>query len=182
MKLSKNKIKFKVNEREYRLKKWSTITTLLEGKKLVLAIGPSVTTVLDIQLNSKKEDTLESLIEEDGTDFLLTTAVTALQTNLTDDHFISVFDKLLSGLEYRCRDEDGELGDFVKVGEEWSEHFDNYQEDFDIVTKESFKANLYDFFMKQATVRSSIEKMLTVVKPLTDQLKNNTKEDTNLKS
>jgi len=176
-KLSKNKEKFLVNEKEYRFTKWSTITTAIEGKKLLLAVAPSFTAMADMKIGtSSTQESLTEIIEGGDIEFLLTGAITQLSGNFTDEHFESLVNKLLSSLEYRVR-EDGELGDFKKV-EDWSEHFDEYPEDFEVVVVKSVKVNLYDFFMKQATVRSSIEKILAVVQPLAKQLNKNTNEDT----
>lgn len=185
-KLSKNKEKFKVNEREYRLTKWSTITTAIEGKKLLMAVAPSFTAMADMKLGSPTtEESLNDIIEGGDIEFLLTGAITQLSTNFTDEHFESLTNKLLSSLEFHKREpstfnEEGEetLGDwedFTSI-DDWSEHFDDYPEDFELTLVKSIKVNLYDFFMKQATVRSSIEKVLAVVKPLTSQLNENTKD------
>jgi len=179
IKLSKNQEEFTVNGNEYRTKKWSTITTMLEGKRLLLALAPSFTTMADMKMGSAREEqSLDEIVEGSDIEFLLTGAISQLSANFTDDHFESLCEKLLSNFEFRTRKEDGEFGDYTKIGD-WSEHFDEYGEDFELVLVKSAKVNLYDFFMKQATVRSSIEKVLTVVKPLATQLKNNMSEGTN---
>jgi len=179
IKLSKNQEEFTVNGREYRTKKWSTITTMLEGKKLLLALAPSFTTMADMKLaTSKDEPTLDEIVEGSDIEFLLTGAISQLSANFSDEHFESLCEKLLSNFDYRERREDGEFGDYEKITD-WSEHFDEYGEDFEQVIVKSAKVNLYDFFMKQATVRSSIEKVLTVVKPLATQIEKNLNVDGN---
>lgn len=176
LKLSKNKEKFSVNEKEYRVTKWSTITTLLEGKKLLLAIAPALSTIADMKLDkSLREPSLEELVEGTDIEFLLTGAFTQLSANFSDELFEGLVTKLLSGIEYRVREEDGEFGDW-KEPSDWSEHFDDHTEDFELVIMKSAKVNLYDFFMKQATVRSSIEKVMTVASPLVKQLGSGLKE------
>ena len=74
------------------------------------------------------------------------------------------------------RDEDGEYGDYEEVAE-WSEHFDEYGEDFEAVVIKSGKVNLYDFFIKQPTVRSSIEKVMKFTKPLMNSMQKSVNED-----
>ena len=186
-KLSKSKEKFKVNNREYRISKWSTFTTVLEGKKLLLAVAPSLTAMADMKLGSvTSQESLTEIIEGGDIEFLLTGAVTQLSSNFTDEHFESLVAKLMTGLEYRQREDStfngegeevlGDFGDFTTI-DDWSDHFDDYQEDFEQVLVQSIKVNLYNFFMKQPTVRTSIEKVLTVVKPLANSLNKNMNED-----
>lgn len=175
-KLSKNKEIIKLNGREYRTNKWSTITTMLEGKKLILAIAPSFSTMADLKLSShSKEPTLDELVDGADTDFIFTAAISQLTSNFTDDHFVDLLEKLLSNFEVRETDEDGNVGDWVKI-EDWSAHFDTYPEDFETLVIKSAKVNLYDFFMKQATVRSTLEKVTEVASPLLTKLKNDLKE------
>lgn len=181
IKYSKNEVKVKVGEREYSTFKWSVITTLSQGKKLAGAVAPSISTMADMWMaNKKDEGSLEEIIEGTDIEFLLTGAITQLSNNFTDEHFEELCNSLLSNYKYRERQEDGEMGQFIDI-EDWSEHFDEYQEDFEAVLIHSAKVNLYDFFMKQPTVRSSIEKVLTVVNPLLENLKNDSNEDTNSK-
>ena len=177
-KFSKNKEKFTVNEvRQYRLTKWSTITTLFEGQKLLKTIAPSFAAMADMKIGSQaKPESLDEIIEGTDIEYMLTGAITQLSMNFSDEHFEELVNKLLQGLEYRSKDEENEWGDFKDVTD-WSEHFDEHPEDFEIVVVKSIKVNLYDFFMKQATVRSSIEKVLTVVKPLANHLNKSMKED-----
>lgn len=173
-KLSKNTEKFVVNENEYRITQWSTITTVVEGKRLLMAVAPSFTAMADMKMDSAStQESLTEIIEGGDIEFLLTGAITQLSSNFTDEHFEDIIGKLLSCIEFRGKGED----DFVKI-EDWSEHFDDHPEDFELVVVKSAKVNLYDFFMKQATVRSSIEKVLSVVRPLAKQLNKNTKEGT----
>lgn len=187
IKLSKYKEKFKVNEREYRITKWSTWTTMVEGKKLLMAVAPSFTAMADMKANSiSAQESLDDIIEGTDIEFLLTGAITQLSSNFSDEHFESLLDKLLSSMEFREREpstfnekEEETLGDWKdwKEVDDWSTHFDDFPEDFELVVVKCIKLNLYDFFMKQATVRSSIEKVLTVVKPLATKLNKNTNED-----
>lgn len=187
IKLSKYKEKFKVNEREYRITKWSTWTTMVEGKKLLMAVAPSFTAMADMKANSiSAQESLDDIIEGTDIEFLLTGAITQLSSNFSDEHFESLLDKLLSSMECREREpstfnekEEETLGDWKdwKEVDDWSTHFDDFPEDFELVVVKCIKLNLYDFFMKQATVRSSIEKVLTVVKPLATKLNKNTNED-----
>lgn len=179
IKLSKNKEEFTVNGREYRVKKWSTITTMLEGKKLLLALAPAFTTMADMKVHRNLEEpTIDELVEGSDIEFLLTGALSSLSAHFTDEHFESLTEKLMTGFEFRQRKEDGEFGDFEKI-EDWSEHFDDYAEDLEEVIVKSAKVNLYDFFMKQATVRTSIEKIQTVVVPMLTKLKNGMNEGLN---
>ena len=150
---------------------------MLEGKKLLLALAPSFTAMADMKMDTRSnEQSLDEIVEGSDIEFLLTGAISQLSANFTDEHFESLCNKLLSNFEVRGRKEDGEFGDFEKITD-WSEHFDEFGEDFEEVLVKSAKVNLYDFFMKQATVRSSIEKVLTIVKPLTTQLNKSMNED-----
>ena len=86
-KFSKNKEKFEVNKNEYRLTKWSTITTALEGKRLVSAIAPAFAVMADMKMGSQKEETLDEIIEGTDIEMLLTGAVSQLSANFSDEHF-----------------------------------------------------------------------------------------------
>ena len=177
--LSKNKIKFKVGEREYRTAQWNVLTTMLEAKRLGLVISTCLAAPIDMMMNSGREASLDDIIEGEDDPMMLTAAISQLQGHLTDDHFVDLMSKLMSNLEFRERDEEGDLGDFINIGEDWTEHFVTFGEDFDTVLWESFKVNLYDFFMKQGIVRSNIEKVLTVLKPIRTKLEKSLNEGTN---
>lgn len=153
--LSKNSfIKKDINGRKYKIKKWSTLTTVLEGTKLGKVLLPSFTTIADVWQNNKRnEESLDVYLSDVANiEWLWTSAATQLTTLLTDEHCEDIYNKLLSGLYIMIDDE------FVEI-DNWSEHFDNdlYTEDFLEVLIWSIQVNLYDFFMKQGIFRSKIE-------------------------
>jgi hypothetical protein len=159
--LSKNKAKVlkmgdEESPRHYNMKKWSTVTTILEGKKLGLVIAQPFAMIMDLLQAKENESSLSELVEENN--FVFTGAVTQLAGALTDDHFMELVDKLLTGLTHE--------GEPI---EDWSAHFDEYPEDFEQVILWSLKENLYDFFMKSPTLRSKLETLRTIVKPLAEK-------------
>ncbi len=137
-----NRAKKSIEDRTYVLKKWSVRSTMLEGKRIGLAIAPSLTTIADMKL-AKSQDVLSELDEQEQVSFILTAAITQLAGNFSDELFQETIDKLLSGISM-----DGD------VIEDWSDHFDKYPEDFMEILVWSIKENVWDFFMKQRMFRS----------------------------
>ena len=175
MRLSKNKaVTFKVNEVKYSLPKWSTIETLLIGKKVAFAVAPSFTTIAD--LLQEKKDNLNELIEGEDTNFIFTAFVSQLGDNFSNELFEDLHHKLFTGLRFSVKDEDGEYEDSIEI-KNWSDHLDEYPENYEGLVWEAFKVNLLDFFMKQATVRSGIEKLKGLADPLMTKLSKSSKED-----
>jgi hypothetical protein len=173
---SKKKEAFKIGDNSYRLKVWSVRETLKVGKALGFALAPSLAVMADSKFGTQsKEDNLNEIIDGVDTEYLFTQAVMQLSNNFSDDLYEETLDKLLAGLEFRVRGEDGEYGDYEEVAE-WSDHFDEYGEDFEAVVIKSGKVNLYDFFIKQPTVRSSIEKVMKFTKPLMKSMQSEEKE------
>ncbi len=165
---SKNEPEVKtINDRVYKLRKWNTSTTILTGKKLLLAIAPAFGAFAD---NRKKPDLDIFSLEEDQGSMAFTAAAYQLGEHITDELFMETLDKLLSGLE--C---DG------KVIEDWDTHFDTYGEDLDIVLGWSLKENLWGFFMKSSMFRSKVGMIQTEAKQFLDSLKKEKKEDGNTK-
>ncbi|MCP4320557.1 MAG: hypothetical protein GY787_01600, partial [Alteromonadales bacterium] len=113
-----NRAKKSIEDRTYVLKKWSTVSTMFEGKRIGLAIAPSLTTIADMKL-AKSQDVLSELDEQEQVSFILTAAITQLAGNFSDELFHDTVNKLLSGISM-----DGD------VIEDWSAHFDKYPEDF----------------------------------------------------
>lgn len=172
LRLSKNKVRNTVNDRTYKMSKWSTITTTLEGMKLAKVIAPSFAMVSDMWMGKdQNKDELDLILEDrDQNMYLLTGAVTQLCSSLEDEHFMSLVDKLLSGLEIIKDDE------AVKI-EDWSEHFDEFPEDYDQIVMWSIKENLWDFFMKQDTFASKIKMVTKILTPMADQMQKLASDD-----
>lgn len=168
LKLSKQTpVKKTINGRTYKLKKWSTITTSLEGMKLAKVLAPSFTMVADMWMGKSEEQReLEAIHQEAGDNlFMLTGAITQLCAAIGDEHFLDLQDKLLSNLQIIVDDEAVDIP-------EWSDHIDEYPQDWDQLLVWSIKENLWDFFMKQATFASKIETVVNVLKPLTKEVEN----------
>ncbi|QXN60118.1 hypothetical protein KUA24_51 [Vibrio phage HNL01] len=150
----KNIVKKEINGKKYKMKRWATVTTVLEGTKLGKILLPSFSTIADVWMQRGTDDAAfdDFMRESQQVEWLLTSAATQLTTLLTDEHCEELYNKLLSGLSIMVDDE------FVEV-EDWSDHFDTeeFAEDFLDVLVWSIKENLYDFFMKQAMFRSKIE-------------------------
>lgn len=169
--LSKNKAKVlklgdSENPRHYNMKKWSTVTTILEGKKLGLVIAQPFAMIMDLLQAKESQSSLSEMVEENS--FVFTGAVTQLAGALTDDHFMDLVDKLLTGLVHE--------GESI---EDWSSHFDEYPEDFEQVVLWSLKENLYDFFMKMPTFRTKLEMLKEIVTPLAEKAVKGLTEDGN---
>lgn len=165
LKFSKNDlVKTKVNGRTYKLKKWSTITTTLEGMKVAKVIAPSFSIIADLWTGKTEDQKVLEEINKEVHDnmYIFTGAVTQLCGAIEDEHFIDLSNKLLDGL-YIIEDDE------AKKIDDWSEHFDTHPEDFEAVLMWSVKENLLDFFMKQPTFASKIGKLLTVMAPLQKQ-------------
>lgn len=180
LRLSKNSVKTTINGRAYKMKKWNTFSTSLEGMKLAKVIAPSFAMISDMWMNkTKSEDKTQEELDEMFQDqqesmYLLTGAVTQLCSQLEDDHFMDLVDKLLTPLQLVTDDE-------AKPISAWEDHFDDFPEDYDQVLLWSIKVNLLDFFMKQATFASKIGMLTKVFKTMKEPMMKLSNEDTNSK-
>ncbi len=165
MKYSKKENKVKLNGRMYKFNTWNTWTTVMLSKKIGMAVAPSLGMLADIKLSAKEPSLEELLGEAGGVEMFLSGGLSQLGMNFTDELFEEIIDKLLTGLSFAEQDADGDYGDLKKI-EDWDEHFSEFSEDWSEMVYHSFKANLYSFFMSQAIVRSNIDKLMTVVKPI----------------
>lgn len=174
IKLSKTKHTLDVEEGRYELTQWSTIGTLLEGKKVGLALAPSLTAMADL-LNKKDSESLDEIVEGSNVDFMLTALVSQLSDNFSDELFEELHHKFFAGLSFAKKEGDM-YSPYVPVVD-WSEHLDEYPTHYEDLVKKAFKVNLLDFFMKQATVRTGIEMLTGIANPILTKLGVNTKED-----
>ena len=176
LRLSKGKpVTFYVNDIKYVLPKWSTIETLLTGKKVGFAIAPSFTTIADL-VNSNKKESLDELVEGEDTNFIFTAFISQLGDNFSNELFEELHHKLFTGLRFSVKDEEGNYEDTEAV-EDWSDHLDSYPENYEMLVWEAFKVNLLDFFMKQATVRSGIEMLTGIANPIMTKLNESVTKD-----
>ncbi len=160
-------VKKTINGRTYKLKKWSTITTSLEGMKIAKVIAPSFSMMADLWMGKSVEQRELEAVHQEVSDnmYIMTGAVTQLCGAIDDDHFIELAGKLFSGLQIIVDDEAKDIDD-------WSDHFDVYGEDFDQVLMWSIKENLWDFFMKQDMFASKIKMVTNVLTPMVTELEN----------
>lgn len=160
-------VKKTINGHAYKLKKWSVVTTSLEGLKLAKVIAPSFTMIADMWMGKSTEQReLESIHQEvQDIQFLLTGAMTQLCGALDDEHFMDLQHKLLANLQIIVDDEAVDI-------EDWVEHFDNaeFTQDMFEVMEWSIKENLWDFFMKQDMFVSKIGMLTKLLNPLKNQV------------
>lgn len=167
-------VKKTINGRTYKLKKWSTITTSLEGMKIAKVIAPSFTIMADMWMGKTPEQRELEKVHQEVEDnmYMMTGAMTQLSGAIEDEHFLDLVNKLLSGLQIIVDDEAQEI-------EDWSDHFDNHVEDYDQVLFWSIKENLWDFFMKQDMFASKIKMVTNVLSPMLNEVSNLADKNTN---
>lgn len=156
-------VKVKIGEgedaRHYKIKKWNALTTNLEGYKLVKTVLPAATTLIDSFFNKRKDT--EDLGFEDN-EHHVTEAAMLLQQSMDSEDYNELCVKLLKSVKFEGEDLDDE--------EKINDHFDQYPEDFMIVLYNCFKENLFDFFMKNGTLRKKIESFKTLLPSLKEEL------------
>ncbi|AGH32173.1 tail assembly chaperone [Vibrio phage 11895-B1] len=152
-KLSKNNtVKKEINGRVYKLRTWSAFTTGLEGFKLAKVFAPALAMGYDLHsVKSEEQKELEAIYPEIGDQiFTATGVVTQLTSQLTDEHFMDLSEKLFSGLSYL--DEEGEAHAIDNA----DEYLESRPNDYIDIMVWSLKENLWDFFMKQDMFASKI--------------------------
>lgn len=171
-------VKTIINGKTYKTKKWSTLTTSLEGMKIAKVLAPSFAIIADLWMNKTEDQKEMEKISKELEDMVpaITGAVTQLCASLEDEHFTDLVDKLLRGLQVVGEDNEAkDIGD-IDV------YFDENQEDFIDVLTWSIKVNLLDFFMKQATFASKIEMLKEILTTMTPDLEKLTEKSTNSES
>ncbi|AUR89080.1 hypothetical protein NVP1121O_052 [Vibrio phage 1.121.O._10N.286.46.C4] len=167
-----------INGTKYKLVKWSSYSTTLEGMKIGKILAPTITMMGEL-LNSKTS--FQGELEEIYTDpsdnvFAMTGAIHQLIAAIGDEHFMDLQDKLLSGLSVH----DPEKDEYVVI-DAWYEHLDNpaYSSDWEELLVWSIKENLINFFMNQSTFQSAIGMFSKIANPLLEKLQSQIPQDTN---
>jgi len=150
MKYSKTKVKLKIEDRTYTIKKLGARDLNIEGFKLIRVFAPSAGAGIDAYRNQDEFGIL------DGSN-TVAAMLQLLSENLTEEHYTNLTDMLLGSLAYD--------GDTL---EEWSDHFDTeeFEGDFLEVLVWAFKENFYNFFTKSTILVSLMEKAKTIVLPM----------------
>lgn len=137
-------------ERLYKARKMSARTAALEGFKIIKAVTPSVGAGLDSMAAKHNREALF----EDGYDHTFGAMLQLLSENITDEHFEDLTGKLLGSLM---------LGD--KEIEDLDEHFDKYAGDFIELLLWLGKENFANFILGNATLVSSMNRLISLVSP-----------------
>jgi len=150
MKYSKTKVRLKIEDRTYTLKKLGARDLNIEGFKLVRIFAPSVGAGID---GYRNQDDFGIL---DGSN-TVAAMLQLLSENLSSEHYTELTDMLLGSLSY-----DGD-----KL-EDWSDHFDTeeFEGDFLEVLVWAFKENFYSFFTKSTILVNLMEKAKSIVLPM----------------
>jgi len=101
------------------------------------------------------------MVFEDN-EYHVTEAAMLLQQSMDSEQYNDLCVKLLKSVKFEGED----LDDEDKI----NDHFDQYQEDFMIVLYHCFKENLFDFFMKNGTLRKKIESLKTLLPTLKEEV------------
>jgi len=138
--------------RKYSALKLSAIEVAVEGFKLLRAATPSFGVAID-QLMDKENafdtpDTFAAMLQ-------------LLTENLTPEHFTDLVDKNLGSLMF-----DG------KEIEDWSEHFDDYEEDFLTIIIWLSEENFTSFFMKSITPLPCFKKLTSLFPSVKEKVTN----------
>lgn len=156
--------------RKYQANKLGAMEVSLEGFKLLKALTPSIGVGIDEARNNEL-----SILDSTQT---VSWMLQLLSDNLKESHYMELVDKLLGSLVFN--------GEAI---EDWSDHFDDYEEDFLEVLIWLFKDTFYGFFMKSTILKPLVqvmEEMKEVVLPritevMTNVLKHN-EQDSNEES
>lgn len=151
-------VSFKLGEGEdtrfYKIRKWSSFTSNIEGFKLAKILTPAWTVILD-SLN--RTQSLEDMgLEEQQ--YFITEAATMIQQTFEEEHYQDLCMKLLKSVIFE--------GEKLDTEEKLIKHFDKYPNDFYSVLFQSFKENLIDFFMQDDMFRNKIDSLKALVPSL----------------
>lgn len=157
-------------ERLYKARKMSTFDIMKEGFKLVTVLSPALGSGLDAVMDKNERD--YQLMEPSSN--LFGKALTMLEAHITPEHFDDLSRKL--------------IGSVMVKGEEMTmneieDHFDDYNGDYLEVLMWLFKESFVDFLWGNATIRTSIEKVMALLSPkvkdIIESLKNDINEEIN---
>lgn len=134
--------------RKYQANKLGAYEVSLEGFKIIKAMTPSAGVGIDAIIGTEGDI---AFLGETNT---VSGMFQLLAENLTPEHYTELVDKLLGSLMFNGEDI-----------EDWSDHFDEYPQDFLEVLAWLGKETFTDFFVKSTILKPLIGKIKMMVLP-----------------